>query len=148
MAQNERFIGTWKLVSCEARSSNDEVSYPYGRNPFGMILYDSDGKMSVLIMRRNRPKFASDNRWRGTSEEIKTAFEGIIAYCGTYEVNEEKGTVTHHVEGSSFPNEVGTDKVRVFKFSGDQLTLITPPQPAGEGQLTAPWQLIWARTRK
>jgi hypothetical protein len=146
--QNEQFIGAWKLVSCEARSSNGEVSYPYERNPFGLLMYDSGGNMSVLIMRRDRPKFASDNRWGGSSEEIKTAFEGFIAYCGTYEVNEEKGTVIHHVEGSSLPNEMGTAKVRVFKFSGDQLSLITPPQPVGEGQLTAPWHLIWVRTRK
>ena len=146
--QNERFVGSWKLLSCEARSSNGEVNYPLGRNPFGLIMYDSGGTMSVLIMRRNRPKFASDNRWGGTSEEIEAAFEGFIAYCGTYEVNEETGTVTHHVEGSSFPNEEGTDKVRFFKFSGDQLSLSTPPQPVGEGQLTAPWHLIWVRTRK
>ncbi len=146
--QKERFVGSWKLVSCEARSSKGEVSYPYGRTPFGMLMYDSDGNMSVLIMRRDRPKFALDNRWGGASEEIKAAFEGFIAYCGTYEVNEEQGTVTHHVEGSSFPNEKGTDKIRFFKFSGDQLLLSTPPQPVGEGQLAAPWHLIWVRPIK
>jgi len=80
--RNEQFVGTWKLVSCEARSSNGEVSYSYGRNPFGMLMYDSGGNMSVLLMRRDRPKFASDDRWRGTPEEIKAAFEGLIAYCG------------------------------------------------------------------
>jgi hypothetical protein len=144
--QNEQFIGTWKLVSCEARSSNGEVSYPYGRDPFGMLIYDSDGNMLVLLMRRDRPKFASDDLRRGTPEEIKVAFSGFNAYCGTYEVNEEKGTVTHHVEGSMFPNWVGTNQVRFFKFSGDQLLLSTPSMPLGGRQLTV--YLIWARTRK
>lgn len=144
--QNEQLIGAWKLVSCEARSSNGEVSYPYGRNPFGMLMYDSDGNMFVLLMRRDRRKFASDDLWRGTPEEIKAAFEGFNAYCGTYEVNEEKGTVTHHVEGSMFPNWVGMDQKRFFKCFGDQLTLSTSPMPLGGRQSTV--HLIWARTRK
>lgn len=144
--QNEQLIGAWKLVSCEARSPSGEVSYPYGRNPFGMLMYDSYGNVFVLLMRRDRPKFASNDQWRGTPEEIKAAFEGFNAYCGTYEVNDEKGTVTHHVEGSLFPNWVGVDQERFLKFSGDQLTLSTLPVPLGSRQLIV--HLIWARTRK
>jgi hypothetical protein len=144
--QNEQLVGAWKLVSFEARSSNGEVSYPYGRNAFGMLMYDAGGNVFVLLMRRDRPKFASDDLWRGTPEEIKAAFEGFVAYCGTYEVDEEKGTVTHHVEGSHFPNWAGTDQVRLFKCSGDQLTLSTPPTPLGGRQSTV--HFIWARTRK
>ena len=143
--QNKQLVGAWKLVSCEARSSSGEVSYPYGRNPFGMLLYDSGGNVFVLVMRADRPKFASDDLWRGTPEEIRAAFEGFNAYCGTYEVNEKKGMVTHHVEGSSSPNWVGVDQERSFKCSGDQLTLSTPPMPVSGSQSTV--HLIWARTR-
>jgi len=145
--QNKQLTGTWKLVSCETRSLNGELAYPYGKDPFGMLMYDSGGKVFfALLMRRDRPKFVSDDPWRGTPEEIKAAFEGFNAYCGTYEVNEEKGTVTHHVEGSMFPNWVGMDQVRFFKCSGDQLLLSTPPIRLGGRQSTA--HLIWARTRK
>ena len=144
--QNEQLLGMWKLVSCEARSSNGEVVYPYGRDPFGMLIYDSRGNMSVLLMRRDRPKFASGDLLRGSQEEIKAAYEGFDAYCGTYEVNEEKGTVTHHVEGSKFPNWVGTDQVRFFECSGDQLLINTPPIQMGGEQWTV--YGIWARTRK
>jgi hypothetical protein len=121
------------------------VNYPYGRNPFGILIYDPDGNVFVLLMRRDRPKFASDDTWGGTPEEIKAAFEGFNAYCGTYEVNEDKGTVTHHLEGSMFPNWVGTDQVRFLKRSGDQLTLSTPPMPVSGKQSTV--QLVWARKK-
>jgi len=144
--QNDQFVGAWKLVSCEARSSNGEVVYLYGRDPFGILTYDSSGNMSVLLMRRDRPRFASGELLSGTPEEIKAAFEGFNAYCGTYDVNEEKRKVTHHVEGSSFPNWVGTDQVRFFEFSGDQLLLTTPPITRGGEQLTV--HLMWARIRK
>jgi len=142
--QNEQFIGTWKLVACEFRNSNGKVVYPYGRDPFGMLMYDSSGNMLVLLMQRDRPRFASGDLRRGTPEEIKAAFEGCTTYCGTYEVNEEKGTVTHHVEGSNFPNWVSTDQVRFFKFSGDQLTLSSPPILVGGEQLIV--HFVWART--
>ncbi len=56
--QNAKLEDTWKLVSCEARSSNGEVAYPYGIKPFGMLMYDRKGNMSALLMRPDRPKFA------------------------------------------------------------------------------------------
>ena len=144
--RNEQFIGTWKLVSCETRSSNGEVVYPYGMNPYGMLMYDSEGNMSVLLMRRDRPKFASGDLRRGTTEEIKAAFEGFNAYCGTYDVNEEKGTITHHVEGSKFPNRIGADLIRFFKFLGDQLHLSTSTMLADGKQVAT--RLVWTRTRR
>jgi len=60
--------------------------------------------------------------------------QGFNAYCGTSEVNEEKRTVTHHIEGCSFHNWVGKDQERFFKRFGDQLTLSTPPMPLGGTQ--------------
>ncbi len=144
--QSKQFVGTWKLVSCEARSPSGKVAYPYGREPFGVLMYDSGGNMSVLIMRRDRPRFASADRFKGTPEEIRAAFEGFVAYCGTYEVNEDEGTVTHHVEGSHFPNMVDTDQVRFFEFSGDQLILQTPPTLLGGEQMTM--RLVWRKNKK
>jgi hypothetical protein len=139
----ERFIGTWKLVSSEFRRSDGEVTYPMGRNASGMLMYDASGHMSAQIIRPDRPAFASGDQFKGTPEEIKSAFKGCVSYFGTYEVDEEKGTVTHHVEGSLFPNWVGTDQRRFFQFSGDRLTLSTPPIPVGGQQVTA--LLVWER---
>jgi len=139
----EQFVGTWKLVSSEFRRSDGEVTYPMGRNASGMLMYDASGHMSVQIIRPDRPAFASGDQLKGTLEEIKSAFEGCVAYFGTYEVNEKKGTVTHHVEGSSFPNWVGTDQRRFFEFYGNRLTLSTPPAPFGGEHVTA--LLVWER---
>jgi len=141
--QSKELAGTWKLVSCEARSSKGEATYVYGKDPAGMLMYDSRGNMSVLVMRRNRPKFVSGELMKGTPKEIKAAFEGSLAYCGTYEINEEKETVTHHVEGSTFPNWVGTDLVRFFEYSRYLLMLSTPRMPVGDDYWVV--QLVWKR---
>ncbi len=59
-------------------------------------MYDNTGNVVVFIMRRGRSKFVSGDLTGGIAEEIKEAFEGLLAYCGTYEIDEDKGTVTHY----------------------------------------------------
>ena len=125
-------VGTWKLISAKAENPKGDVIYPYGEDPFGMLMYDINGYMSVLIMQPGRSKFGSGDMFAGTPEEIKEAFEGFDAYCGTYEVNVKKETVIHHIRGSQFPNWVGTDQLRYFKFSDNRLILKTPPIPSLE----------------
>ena len=123
---NVNLVGTWKLQSIIARTPNGDTGYPWGENPFGRLMYDGNGNVSVFLMKTGRSKFASDDRMEGTAEEKLEAFEGSRAYCGTYEIDEEKGTITHHVEGANFPNWEGTDQLRFFKLSGNRLTLIAP----------------------
>jgi hypothetical protein len=97
-------------------------------------MYDAKGNISALLMNPDHPLFVSGDMKKGTPEEIKAAYEGFDAYCGTYTIDMEKGTVTHHVFGSKFPNWVGTDQVRFFKISGDTLRITAPPILAGSVQ--------------
>ena len=48
---------------------------------------------------------------------------GYDSYFGHYTVDEKAGTVTHHVEGSLYPEDLGSDWVRPFTLDGDKLTL-------------------------
>ncbi len=117
------FIGTWKFISLVGESTEGDILYPYGENLYGKLMYDPKGNMSVFLMRQNRPKFVSGDIYKGTSEEIKFAFENFDAYSGTYRIDVDKGTVTHCIEGSRFPNWEGTNQVRYYKISNDTLTL-------------------------
>jgi hypothetical protein len=139
----EQFVGTWKLVSHEYRSSDGQVSYPFGRNTVGIAMLDADGRYSAQIMRPDLPAFASGDRLKGSPAEVESAFKGSFAYFGTYEVNQEKHTLTLHVEGSTFPNWVGTEQKRFFEFSGNRMSLTTQPILTGGKQVTG--FLIWER---
>jgi hypothetical protein len=130
--KNNKFVGTWRFESMKAETPKGEIIYPYGENLFSRLIYTSDGHMFVLLMRPDRPKFASDDPLGGTKEEIKEAYEEFDAYCGTYKVDEENRTVTHYVEGSKFPNWVGTNQVRSFKFSDNRLFFTAVLQVKGE----------------
>ena len=130
--QSKKLVGIWKFISMKVQTSKGELIYPYGENLFGVLIYTSVGYMSVLLMRPGRPRFASGDLLGGTPEEIKTAYEGFDAYCGTYNVDSEKGIVTHHIEGCKFPNWIGTDQERNFKFFGDKLVLTATIPVKGE----------------
>jgi hypothetical protein len=92
-------------------------------------------------MRPDRLQFASGDLFGGTPEEIKAAFEGFVGYYGTYTVDEGEVSVTHHIEGSAFPNWMGGEQKRFYNFSGNRLTLRTPPIPAAGGKMTG--SLTW-----
>ena len=120
-------IGTWRLVSYEARTSSGEARYPLGQNVMGQLFYDVGANMSAHVMRVDRPAFASDDPGSGTDAEVRAAFEGHVSYFGTYTVDPTARTVTHHVRGASYPNWVGHDQIRYYRIDGAHLVLSTPP---------------------
>ena len=138
-----QLVGTWELVSMEYSTSDGKVSNPFGESPLGRIQYDPDGNMYAFVIRRDRPQFSSGDLFNGTPDEIYAAFEGSVAYYGTFTIQESEGTVTHHVAGASFPNRIGTDQVRYFQVKEDQLILRTPLLLRGGVEVTA--TVVWMR---
>src|ERR1700688_3785179 len=60
-----------------------------------------------------------------TPDESFAAVKDYIAYFGTYSVDEQAGTVTHHRLDSLQPGDRG-DLVRRYEFVGDCLVLRPP----------------------
>jgi hypothetical protein len=120
-------LGTWRLVSYEARDPEGRVQYPLGENVSGLLVYDGGGNMSAHVMRDDRPLFAAKDPARGTDAELRAAFGDYGSYFGTYTIDQARQTVTHQVRGAWYPNWIGHDQVRHFKFDGRRLLLSTPP---------------------
>ena len=147
-AISQKFIGTWSLQSFTANLPDGKIGYPFGEDAMGRIVYDTQGRMMVQLLRRNRPVFASGDLAAGTPEEIAAAFGGSLAYYGRYRVDEKEGTVTHILEACTFPNWVGTSQVRLFTFQNDILTLKTPPiQLSSVGKAPTPMVLVWKKEK-
>jgi hypothetical protein len=79
-----------------------------------------------------------------TEQEAWSALNGLVAYCGTYEVDAGEGTVVHHVELDTVPNRIGTARKRFFTFTGNRLVLRLAP-PLAEGVLES--SLTWERVK-
>jgi hypothetical protein len=114
-------IGTWRLVSFEARDADGRVTYPWGRDPQGFLTYTADGRMAGQLGRADRPRLAVADWLAASDAEIAAAARDYFAYCGTYEVRD--GTVVHQVDLSLIPNRIGGELVRSVALNGDTLTL-------------------------
>jgi hypothetical protein len=120
-------VGTWRLVSYEARTSSGEIRYPLGQHVMGQLFYDANGNMSAHVMRIDRPMFALDDSGGGTDAEVRAAFEGHTSYFGTYTIDSSAHTLTHHVRGASYPNWMCHDQIRYYRMDGSHLVLSSPP---------------------
>lgn len=123
----DRFIGVWKLVSCERKFTDGRVEYPYGEKPVGRITYDKAGRMSAQLMRPGRhssvPPGMSLIAGNASAEEIRESVSGFIAYFGKFELDETSNTVIHHVQACMVPSWVGTDLKRTYRFNANRLLL-------------------------
>ena len=94
------FVGTWQLVSYSAVASSGATFYPMGPNARGRIIYDAGGRMAVQLGDPGRAAFASGDPGAATDSEVRAAFDGYLAYFGTYTVDAGRGAVVHHLERS------------------------------------------------
>lgn len=110
--------GSWRFV--KAVSSNGTVDQTWGPHPIGYLIYSPEGVMSAQIMRRDR---IAEN------QSIEADF---FAYSGHYEVNEKGHMITHHVETALFPDMVGKDYQRLYRFDGNYLYLTIAESKKGQ----------------
>ena len=125
-------VGTWTIVSAEA----------FGPTPKGVLIFDANARYSLMLMRPDLPRYASNNRTQGTPEEYKAVSGGSISYFGTYSVS--GSDLILRVEYSSFPNWNGTEQKRTnFTLAGDELKYTnTAPSVGGPAAV-----LVWKRAK-
>ena len=137
----KELVGMWTLVSVTLEHDGEKTDM-YGTNPQGQAIFAPNGRFSIMFIRSDVPKFASANREAGTPEENQAAVYGSIAYFGTYSARETDKIIMYHVEGSTFPNWRGVDQKRLFKLSGDELTLTNPTPSIGSGTGYSVWKRV------
>ena len=119
-----QLVGTWRVMKFADTDPTGKTTYPFGEQPAGYFVYDSTGHLSIQIMRTPATQgFASGKDNQGTDSEVRSAYDGYVAYFGTYHVDENNSVVTHVVEGSLHPSYTGTDQSRPFKIDGDDLII-------------------------
>lgn len=53
------------------------------RDPTGLLIYGRSGRMSVQVMRADRPRFGTVDPMAGSAREKQSAYDGYLAYWGT-----------------------------------------------------------------
>lgn len=132
-------LGTWKLISWQFKWENGKITYPFGEDAIGYLIYTEDGYMSAQIMAANRPNYIDENA--PTPAEIVAVAETCFTYCGKYQVFSDK--IIHYPEVSTEPSMVGVAQERFFKIIDNQIYLSTPPFEMNGIQTIS--HLVWGR---
>ena len=102
-----------------------------GQQPVGRLFYDASGNMTLQMMRQDRAQAISVPSHPQDATNARVVL-GYDSYFGSFTVNEAEATITHHVEGSLFPEDLGKDFKRMFNIDGDRFTLsLTSKSPEG-----------------
>jgi hypothetical protein len=136
-------IGTWLLESIVDTLSDGSLYYWMGRQPVGAIMYDATGHMGVQFMRDPRPAFA-EKPSSATLKELRAAYDGYYSYFGRYSVSATGDSVTHFVQASHRPEEVGITYHRGVKVMGDRLFIDAHVELGGVPRHRV---LTWKRAR-
>jgi hypothetical protein len=124
-SDRERLVGAWHLSSLGEPGPTGKVSSLPGLK--GTLIYTRDGHMSVQLMYPEAAATLSNDY----------ALNGYEASFGSYDIDETKHVVTHHVQGSITHGLVGKDLVRVYQLTEDGHLIIKPVNPAEH------WQVTW-----
>jgi hypothetical protein len=138
----ETIVGTWRLVAARQRLTDGSVrpDPQPGAHGVGYIMYDATGHMCVVLANPDRPAWKAPKS--PTDAEVRSAFDGLVAYCGTYETNEDKHYVIHHIEADREPALMGTDRTRIATVTGNRLVLRPVDLPPGVAEWTVEWERI------
>jgi Lipocalin-like domain len=127
-------VGSWSLESDVTTTADGRKMQPFGADPIGIAIFDGAGHFAIVNARPDLPKFASNNRMRGTADENEAIVHGSFAFFGTYSV--ANGVILQHIEGGTWPAWTGTDQTRtITSFTGDEQTWTTVPSFGGQSEL-------------
>lgn len=135
-AQNlqNQLIGTWDFVVAQVKAPDGKISFPFGESPKGILIFTPDGRFAQVHVASDVPKFASNNRLKGTPEEYAEIMRRSLSVFGTYTVDDAKKTVTYHIVSSSFPNWQGEAQTRsIDKLTADEFINTNPNVAGGRG---------------
>jgi len=69
----------------------------------------------------------------------------MLAYAGTYTIDTQAQTVTHHIDVSWDQTRTGESHVRPYKLDGNHLTLTTQPSRDPASGKTSVRTVLWER---
>jgi hypothetical protein len=124
-AQNlkQQVVGTWTLTSGSEKLANGKTIVPWAS---GNLMLDSTGHVAFFLVGKDRPK---------TVANPSVPIGPVIAYYGTYTVDEPTSTLTYNVEASTSPAFDGAVRKQKVVLSGDMLTTTGSPVKTSDGEI-------------
>jgi hypothetical protein len=119
----EQLVGTWTLASVVEVYQDGRKENPWGPAVKGAVSFDGNGKVLLMIIGADLP---------APSGKPQESGRMVVAYFGTYAVDEAAKTVTYTAERATNSNFDGLARKASVTLNGDELlqtsASITTPQ--------------------
>jgi hypothetical protein len=138
----KQLVGAWSLVTVENKNADGSRTLPYGENPKGMLIFESNGDYAIQILKAVRPKIAANDKNKGTAEENAALVKGNNSHFGTYSIDEIKKIITFNVLYAFYPNWEGDIQERSYTLENNVLKYVVTHTTNG-GDITA--VVVWKK---
>jgi Lipocalin-like domain len=118
----DQLVGVWIPTAHETTFRDGGKRQQFGASPNGMMILDASGNYTQILLRPDLPRYRSNDRTKGTPDELAATVRGSVANFGTWSVDEAAKTLTYHIRGSTFPNQANTEMTTTVSLTGDQWT--------------------------
>jgi hypothetical protein len=119
----EKIVGAWTLTEGSEVFADGKKVVPWSK---GSLIVSSSGQVSFFVLPKERSK----------TDSVRTPADPMVAWYGTYTVDEGAKTFTVKVEGASSPAFEGATRVQTVTFSGDSMTTTASKVDTPEGPIT------------
>lgn len=138
-AQSNPLIGAWTVVSV-GDVQPGKTTPLYGDKPEGLLIFDAQGRYSLQLCASGRPKYAANDRTKGTAEEYRANAVGCNPHWGRYALDESKKVIVFKIDHAMFRNWENTVQNRTYKIENGTLQYAVPNPPVGGADPIVVWK--------
>ena len=138
--ERQQLVGVWRLQTYDVEfQDTGEHAAPFGAHPNGFGIFTPEGRTMGILTAEGRKAPQTD-------ADRAAAFQGMVAYSGTYRLEDDRWITTVDIAW----NEawMGTEQVRFYRVEGDTLTVTSNwrPYPLFDGRV-ARGLLTWIKVK-
>jgi hypothetical protein len=134
----DAIIGSWSITSVFDQYENGKKNNPWGAGLKSSLVFDGAGRFSQIIIGEPQPDMKT--------ADTRKPDALIVAYYGSYTVNEGNKTIAIKIDGHSYSPRAGTQQTwTVAAIKGDTLSLVGSPRKDQEGTFSPQLELKRAK---
>jgi len=119
-----KITGAWTLVSGSENYPDGKMNMPWAT---GNLILDPTGHIALFLVGKDQPT---------SSPSVRTPVGPLVAYYGTFTVDDANNTMTSKIEHAASPLANGTTRVQKVTFDGDTMTWTSSEIKTPEGVMT------------
>jgi hypothetical protein len=138
--QGNSLVGAWTIVSVNDERPDGSKTPLYGPSPSGYLVFDAQGRYSLQLCAAGRPKYAANDRTKGTPEEYKAVAVGCNPHWGHYTIDDANKAIVFKIDHAMFPNWENTEQRRSYTIADGVLKYVVPNAPVDGAHPVVTWK--------